>query len=103
MAIVTKLIGVFPFDATATARLEVDYDDTDLRVRTVRIVNPAAWALEVVVYRGDGSRNYTVLGVAGQTTEQAIATNVAARLQFRFDQRGRLDDVGFSTRWIPPA
>lgn len=99
MALVTKTIAVLPWDETATALLQIDYDDVDLRVRVVRVVNPAPRGLVITAKRTDGSRTYSVTAPANQTTEQAVPTTPANRLQLVVDARGRLDGVEYSTAW----
>lgn len=99
MALVTKVLAILPWDETTVARLEMDYDDTDLRVRTVRVVNPAPRGLLVTASRTDGSLSYNATAPANQTTEQAISTGAAQRLQLVVDERGRLDGVEYSTAW----
>lgn len=84
---------------TATARLEIDYDNVDLRVRTVRVVNPAPRGLVITAARTNGTRTYTATAPASQTTTQSIPTTVANRLQLVVDARGRLDGVEYSTAW----
>ena len=55
MAIVTKTIGT-AVEAEGTATLQIDYDDADLRVRVVRIINthPTLTA-RVTARRNDGT------------------------------------------------
>lgn len=99
MAIVTKTIAVLPWDETLTALLQIDYDDVDLRVRVVRVINPAPRGLVVTAGRTDGTRTYTATAPANQTTTQNISTGAAQRLQLVVDARGRLDGVEYSTAW----
>lgn len=99
MAIVTKVLAILPWDETTVARLEIDYDDVDLRVRVVRVVNPAPRGLVVTAARTDGSLSYQATAPANQTTEQNISTGAAQRLQLVVDERGRLDGVEYTTAW----
>jgi hypothetical protein len=101
VAIVTKTIGV-AVEAEGSAELQIDYDDADLRVRIVRIVNthPALTA-RVTARRNDGTGPVRTLdGPPNQTTEQAIATSPSQRLQLTVDGRGRLDGVEYSFQWL---
>lgn len=99
MAIITRTLAVLPWDETRTALLQIDYDDADLRVRVVRVVNPAPRGLVVTAARTNGTRTYTATAPANQTTEVNIPTTAASRLQLNVDSRGRLDGVEYSTRW----
>lgn len=99
MAIRTKVIAVLPWDDARVARLEIDYDDVDLRVRVVRVVNPAPRGLVITAGRTNQTRTYTATAPANQTTTQTISTTAANRLQLVLDARGRLDGVEYSTAW----
>ena len=99
MATVTKTIAVLPWDDTLTALLQIDYDDVTLRVRVVRVINPAPRGLVISASRTDRSRVYSVTAPANQTTEKAVSTGAAQRLQLVVDARGRLDGVEYSTAW----
>lgn len=99
MAIATKTLAVLPWDETTGARLEIDYDNVDLRVRTVRVVNTAPRGLVVTASRTNGTRTYSATAPAGQTSAINISTTTANRLQLVLDARGRLDGVEYSTAW----
>jgi len=99
MAIVTKVIAVLPWDADLIARLEIDYDNVDLRVRVVRVINPAPRGLVITAARTNGTRTYSVTAPANQTSSVNISTTTANRLQLNVDVRGRLDGVEYSTAW----
>lgn len=103
MAIVTKTIGT-AVEAAGGAELRIDYDDADLRVRAVRIVNthPALTA-RVTARRNDGTGPVRTLdGPPNQTTEQAIPTSPSQRLQLTVDARGRLDGAEYAFAWVVP-
>lgn len=99
MAIVTRTMAVLPWDEARVALLQIDYDDVDLRVRTVRVINPAPRGLVVTAGRTDGTRTYTATAPPNQTTEVNVPTGAINRLQLNVDARGRLDGVEYSTRW----
>jgi hypothetical protein len=101
MAIVTRSIGT-AFEAEGTAELQIDYDDTDLRVRVVRIVNThPALSARVTARRNDGTGPVRTLdGPPNQTTEQAISTSPSQRLQLVVDAQGRLDGAEYSFAWV---
>lgn len=103
MAIVTRTIGV-AVEAEGSATLQIDYDDADLRVRVVRIVNthPALTA-RVTARRNDGTGpTRTLDGPPNQTTEQTIPTSPSQRLQLVVDAQGRLDGAEYSFAWLVP-
>lgn len=99
MAIQTKVLAVLPWDADLVARLEIDYDNADLRIRTVRVVNPAPRGLIVTAARTNGTRTYSATAPANQTTTVTVPTTAANRLQLVVDAQGRLDGVEYSTAW----
>lgn len=99
MAIATKTLAVLPWDETTGARLEIDYDNIDLRIRVVRVVNTAPRGLTVTAARTNRTRTYSATAPAGQTTAVNISTTAANRLQLVLDARGRLDGVEYSTAW----
>lgn len=101
MAIQTRNIGT-AVEELGSAELQIDYDDVDLRVRTVRIINghPSLTA-RVTARRNDGTGpTRTLDGPPAQTTEQAIPTSPSQRLQLMVDARGRLDGVEYSFAWV---
>ena len=99
MAIITKVIAILPWDADLIARLEIDYDNVDLRVRSVRVINPAPRGLVITAARTNGTRSYSVTAPANQNSSVNVSTTSANRLQLNIDARGRLDGVEYSTRW----
>lgn len=99
MAIVTKTMAYLPWDETTFARLEIDYDNVDLRVRVVRVVNTAPRGLIVTANRTNKTRTYSATAPAGQTSAINISTTAANRLQLVLDARGRLGGVEYSTAW----
>lgn len=99
MALVTREIGraYDPGDPALVATLEIDYDDGDLRVRTVRIVNGTTLLARVTARRTDGTGpTRTLEAPAGQTVSLAVGTIPAQRLQLVVDSRGRLDGVDYT-------
>ena len=101
MAIVTRSIATLVHDDGTTARVEIDYDDADLRIRVIRVVNQTPVAVVIEAARTDRSRVHTQTFAANQTTERTVPTNPNNRLQLRVDSRGRLDDVEYALRWSP--
>lgn len=94
MATVSRTIGSVYDPDGGMATLAYDYDDATLLLLAVRIVNGANATARLVARRADGTgQTYTLDGPAGQTTEQAIGTNQAQRLQLSVTPSGKLDGV----------
>lgn len=97
MALVTKRLASFDDDS---CRWELDYDDVDLRARTVRCVNNSAKPTTGTVRRGDGTGpTYTATIQAGQTQEVNVPTGAAQRLQLSIGDTGHLIGVSTSFTW----
>jgi len=100
MAIQTKVLGT-AYEPEGFARLEVDYDDNQLRLRVARIVNthPTLTARATATAVSDPTRSYTLNGLPNQTTSVNIPTGPANRLDITIDARGRLDGVEYQFGW----
>lgn len=98
MAAVTRVLGRAVDETTGTqAVLQVDYDDSTLRLTAVRVINPTSKAFFVTARRASGGgQTYTLNASAGQTTEQTIPGNAAARLGVSIDAQGRLGGVDYT-------
>lgn len=72
------------------------YDDVDLRIRQVDIVNTSARAYTISATRLTNGRNYTFTINPQTTINQAISLTVANRLQLITASGGKLDGVEWS-------
>lgn len=93
MATVTKNLAIFD---GGNVIFELDYDDVVLRLLAIRCINGSnqpAFGRATALANG---RTYSRTFDANQTTEQAIPTNAANRLDITIDARGR---AGAWTVW----
>lgn len=98
MALVTKTI----WDATAMdldyqptgdrCFVDIVYDDVDLRLRSVRAVNPAssAWSFWFRISRMDRSQAREGIRPPGTDVTISIGTGAAVRLQLTVNAKGAL-------------
>lgn len=93
MALVTKDLAVVDDGAFI---LQFDYDDADLRIRTIRGINTGARGYDVTARSTSTGRQYTATVPAGQTAEQNVPTGAARRLQLSVTPSGKLDGVEWS-------
>lgn len=107
MAIVTQQIGSFD---QGRCRMEIDYDDVDLRVRTFRCLNNSVYPVghplagQTIPAYGEARRSNGTGPTYSRTFdtpffEVATPTNPANRLQLTVSASGRLDSVDYSFRW----
>lgn len=104
MAIVSRVIGIAA-EPEGVATIEVDYDDVDLRIRTVRVVNNhPTFSFRAYARRSDGTGPpYDVTVLPLQTVNQNVPTSPAQRLQYTINPvNGRLDNVGVGFNWVLP-
>jgi hypothetical protein len=76
--------------------LSFDFDDTDLRIRTIRGVNTGTRSYTVVATSTSNGRQYTATVDAGAMVEQSVPTGAAQRLQLSVTPSGKLDGVEWS-------
>ena len=96
MAIVTRVASTVAHSDGTVARLEYDYDDGDLRIRTIRCINETPRTARVLAARTNGTRQHSADTAPRATRTVNVPTTAANRLQLVVDQRGRLDGVDFS-------
>jgi hypothetical protein len=93
MAIVTKQLAFIDGGAFV---LEFDYDNVDLRIRTIRGINTGVRSYAVTATSTSNGRQYTATVNAGVTVEQNVPTGAAQRLQLLVTPSGKLDGVEWS-------
>lgn len=93
MALVTKDLAYVDGGAFV---LQFDYDDVDLRIRTIRGINTGARPYTVTARSTSTGRQYTAEITAGATVEQGVPTGAARRLQLSVTPSGKLDGVEWS-------
>jgi hypothetical protein len=107
MAIVTQQLAAFD---EGRCRMEIDYDDADLMVRTFRCINDSVYPVghplagQTIPAYGEARRTNGTGPTYSQTFdttffEQTIPTSPANRLQLTVNANGRLDSVEYSFRW----
>lgn len=92
MATQTK---VLIYDAAQGFRVEYDYDDSTMRITTVRAVNTGSHDVRVTATRVSDGLSYQQVFLSGQTQAFLVPTTPAARLQLTLDALGRLDGVSW--------
>lgn len=95
---VTVIVAQFQ---NGLVRVEVDYDDANLRVSRVRVVNDSDAAAHVTAVRLSDGLSYSQRFSARSTTFRNIPTGQADRLQFTLND-GRLDGISFEILWPYP-
>jgi hypothetical protein len=101
MAIQTKTLSEQQAPDGQMVTFQFDYDDVDLRVRTIRCINPsasAAWAKAVLISNGRTYEHTFQPGQPNSTEELTIPTGQAQRLQLFVNANGKLDGVEWETR-----
>ena len=103
MAIVTKALGS-AHEPEGIASVEIDYDDVDLRVRTLRVINDhPTFSFFAYVGRSSDGLTYSTTVSPVQTLTVNVPTNPAQRLQLTVNPtNGRLDGVGVGFNWVLP-
>lgn len=99
MALQTKILAQLVED-DGTATVEIDYDDVQLRLEAVRVINGGTRPLHVDAIRTSDRRLYQADFPAGTTTELAIPKNGADRFGISVDARGRIDGAEWALRWV---
>lgn len=87
MATITRTLGILSDAQGATARFELDYDDTTLRASLFRCVNGFAGTVYGAVIRESDGLTYERAFPAGTTTV-SIPTGPAARITLAFPATG---------------
>lgn len=102
MAIVTKAMGGDGNPEHGYVRFEVDYDDTNLRLTTLRCINNSDLPCWGKVLKNSNGRTYQMTFPANQTTTLNIPTGASQRLTITIDANGRIDGVDYFFMWPAP-
>jgi hypothetical protein len=76
-------------------RIEYDYDDSVLRITTIRAVNTGGHDVRVTATRVSDGVSHQQIFEAGQTQVLVVPTGPATRLQLALDALGRLNGVSW--------
>lgn len=102
MATVTKNLGFFPFDATTSATLELDYDDVTLAPLLVRCINTSGSTFTATATSTKGNhigQQASHTFAASQTSVVNLPSGAVNRWGVTVTAQGRIDGIEISTRW----